>query len=152
MSIRVIELDESELDGGKFPSSVEQTVRSFLKLDSADRRATNPQVYENYVENRDYSHCFLPWMLLGASQVWRYNRPTSISVMRDFRGFDDSSFSVVVAFDCKWQDERGLALVYHEGRTLIRVGPDDGHIHDFRPPRPDTDEQADAGKPDPAAS
>jgi len=38
---------------------------------------------------------------------------------------------VVAAGDCDWDEEHGIMMVWLQGNTLTRVGPEDGDLGDY---------------------
>ncbi len=123
MVISIVDLPEEDFVAGEFPEGFCRAITSFLALTDADRIAATPQVYENYKEMEPYLED-LP--RIKESRIWNHAKPNGINVE-----LDGSHVYVVVTYDCDWEDEHGMRLVFQDGRTLTRVGPDDGHLHAF---------------------
>jgi hypothetical protein len=60
------------------------------------------------------------------ADVWDHAWPTRLYVQRN-EGRDEKVY-VSISFDCDWEQEHGLQLVFLEGDKLVRVSAIDGHL------------------------
>lgn len=60
--------------------------------------------------------------------IWRFLEPTFVAVRRSLNG--DRDVYVIAGFNCPWEEELGLQLLFRQGKTLTRVGPEDGYLTD----------------------
>lgn len=60
--------------------------------------------------------------------VWGWVRPSQIYLTR--RNRRDQAVHLQISAHCEWEEEHGLQLVFRQGKDLVRVSPEDGHLTD----------------------
>lgn len=113
------------------PEQIAETQAAFLALILADRAADGRHVHAYY---RDFREAIgePDWLddemgVVGDPDgIWRHVRPRTVSFAMGPDG--DSHCYVMVSADCDWEPEHGLLMVWRDGRTLTKVGGDDGHV------------------------
>lgn len=118
------ELDE---DQACLPHEAQQALRNFLSLTNEQRLSEPSLVYQYYRDFRGVGD-FAGWLdeqmgvLKDDETIWERVSPEFLDVHQGMSGL----WYVVAAGDCEWDQEHGIMLVWLQGHTLIRVGPDDG--------------------------
>ena len=133
MPINIMDIADDEIVDDEFPQDIALALHSFFSLNNDDRLKVQPKVFKNYKENEDLFTDdendewgnYLP--RLQESQVWNYCSPEEIYVDRSY---ENEKIYIVVRFTCEWEVEHGMQFVYREGKTLTRVSPADGNLHD----------------------
>jgi hypothetical protein len=102
-------------------------VAAFLHLTVDDRSLATQYVYRNcsrFVEAVGADD--FDFTIDQPTQVWSYVYPEAIHVSRRYRR--DEKVYVQIVANCEWEKEHGLQIVYREGKTLVRVSAQDGHL------------------------
>ena len=130
-------------EGFKFPSerSVE-IVQNFLSLDKENRLLDSRHLFAYYSDTRD-AVGGEDWMddefgkIEQPEDVWKHITPKSISLEKRSSVFDVPNTAddlyVVLEADCPWDDEHGVLMSWHLGKTLVKVGGYDGSPVNYIP-------------------
>lgn len=117
--IGIDDLDETLLP------AVEESIASFLSLGTPHRL----QVAEGFLRNyRDAvaKGASDDLVIEDAAGTWAHVRALRVNVLQGAVG--DDAVYVQVAFDCDWEEEHGLQAVFRDGKELVRVSQEDGHM------------------------
>jgi len=108
-------------------SDFEQAIDNFLALTQTLKKDVEPYIYKNYL---DFKNAVEPedcvTEITEPAHVWQHIEPTDINVSR--RGYGNHDVYVRILCECDWEDEHGLQIVFHKGKTLNRVSDQDGHL------------------------
>lgn len=66
--------------------------------------------------------------LSSDEDIWSWVTPQQIYLTR--RSRRDRAIYLQVSCHCRWEDEHGLQFVFRQGRDLVRVSSEDGHLTD----------------------
>lgn len=113
-----------------FIEEADNALTKFLKLTTEDRKSISELAYSNYMdflEAVDFSEHEEPLRQIeDKNEIWNLIRPTEIYVTR--RPYNDQDIYVILACECAWDQEHGLQLVFRQGKKLIRISSQDGHL------------------------
>jgi len=91
-------------------------------------------VYQNcmdFLESIGYDERDKPlWDMKNPEEVWNFVRLSSINIERNFS--DDEKVYAVFYFECDWEDEHGLQLVFNNQAKLTRVSAIDGDLTGYK--------------------
>lgn len=111
-------------------AEADETMGNFLSKTVADRAAASAYVYQNCMDfleaighDEDDQHL---WDIKDPHEIWKYVTPGTIYVTRE--PYEDHEVYLRLIFDCEWEQEHGLQLVFNKTGKLVRVSEDDGHI------------------------
>ncbi len=102
-------------------------LQAFLALTPADRRSLTRHVSAYCIDFTTYTGEPPDAVIADPEAVWDLVRPLSLHVDDEYA--PSKPPCVVVDAACDWEPEHGLALVFLEGRELVRCGPYDGHLY-----------------------
>ncbi len=106
---------------------VEDAVERFLNLTDEARLAETDKIYAHYKECRDARDRDIPNLPIAKPEdVWKHVTPHEVLVSR--RPRRDEGIYVTLAFECDWDPDDGLQLVFFGGDALVRVSKQDGNL------------------------
>ena len=109
------------------PAEFADAIANLLRLTAADRDAAAPLLFENYQRFAEaVGEEQVGVTIRSPAEVWQHVQPGHVHVSRHPR--EDRKVYVRIAGNCAWEIEHGIQLVYREGRTLVRVSGQDGHL------------------------
>lgn len=103
--------------------------RRFLAMDAAALAVAAPFVYQYYGDTVAEAEvtgdaAALP-SIGGPNEVWDHVVVGSeVRVVRD----RDGTIYVDLEWECDWEPEHGLNIVFKEGHVVSKIGPYDGHL------------------------
>lgn len=113
-------------------AEADKALANFFALDKSYRESISPLVYKNCREfleaigfDEDYQDM---WDIKDEKEIWQFVQPTEISVTP--HPDNEYDMYVQVLCECDWEQEHGLQLVFRQGKKLIRVSGQDGHLTD----------------------
>jgi len=113
-----------------FMDEADETIRNFMSKTLKDREATTAHVYQNCMDFLDaigYDEADQHlWDIKDPEEIWNYVIPREIYVTRE--PYEDKGVYLRLTFNCEWEQEHGLQLVFNKNGKLVRVSEDDGHI------------------------
>lgn len=128
ISIRYIDFNPNE--DPTFIKEADKTVKNILAMTASDRLLVSKYVYQNcmdFLEIVEYQERDQPlWDMKKLEEVWSFVNLSSINIVRNFD--DDEKVYAVFHFDCDWEDEHGLQLVFNNQAKLTRVSAIDCDI------------------------
>ncbi|WP_313196008.1 DUF6985 domain-containing protein [Shinella zoogloeoides] len=127
---REVELDD---DGDPADPRSAAALAVFLALTEADRISDSAHVFafcSDYCEEAGRPEWLDEIMEVpeNPTNIWDHVMSGPVMV-RKGRG-DDNNWYVVMEAECAWDTEHGLMLVWHQGKTLTKVGGYNGHLTD----------------------
>ena len=113
-------------------SDWENALQNFLKLTKVDRIVISHFAFDNareFVEdvNDEYLNNWF-MNITNEKLIWDYIKFTGVYVER--RAFGDEDIYVTIACECEWEQEHGLQFVFKQGKKVVRVSEQDGHLTD----------------------
>jgi hypothetical protein len=109
----------------EYMDSADKVLGNFLVLNSLDRIENSHMVYNYYSETLRHGYT-TKLDIKTTKDIWNFVTSTDIII----HSGDDDDFYLCVSCECEWEEEHGLQLVFKDGRTLTRVGGQDGHLTD----------------------
>lgn len=107
-------------------ADLDDCLRRFLALGSADRLALSNVVWANYQQVADAVGEELAIHIPTPADVWAHVHPREIGI--SWRDRRDRDIYLSIECACDWEEEHGLQLVFRRGRMLTRVCQFDGHL------------------------
>jgi hypothetical protein len=111
-----------------FVFDAEIALKNFLSLTNIDRINLSSKVKENcdeflnevsYSEDDDKLRA-----ITNPTEIWKFVTATNIYISK----INIEDIYVSVAFECEWEIEHGLQLVFKNGNLLTRISIQDGHL------------------------
>lgn len=128
----VLFVDFDPADDKEALAEADKALANFFALDKSYRESISHLVYKNcrdFLEaigfDEDYQDM---WDIKDEKEIWQFVHPTEISVTP--HPDDEYDMFVQVLCECDWEQEHGLQLVFRQGKKLIRVSGQDGHLTD----------------------
>ena len=122
--------DYNPNEDDKLMAEADQTIRNFLSKTLKDRNSISIYVYQNCMDFLDaigYDEADKHlWDIKDHQEIWNYVRPREIYVSRE--PYEDKAVYLRLTFNCDWEQEHGMQLVFNSNGKLVRVSEDDGHI------------------------
>jgi len=113
-----------------FIEEADQAVTNFLKLNLVDRNSISDLAYRNckdFLGAVDFDEADQPLrQIKNYNEIWNFIHPTEIYVTR--RPYKEHDIYLTLACECDWEQEHGLQLVFRQGKQLIRISDQDGHL------------------------
>ena len=113
-----------------FIKEADETIKNILAMTEYDRLLASKYVYQNcmdFLESIGYEERDKPlWDMKKPKEVWSFVRLSSISIERNFS--EDKKIYAIFYFECDWEDEHGLQLVFNNQAKLTRVSAIDSDI------------------------
>ena len=131
MKIKVPYFDGIEVELLDEISPSDPVLVEFLNRDKNDRLNDSRHVFNYYRDMHDASGGE-DWLdqkmgiVSDPEQIWMHVTPGTVFIEKG-RGSDTSHY-VVMDAECAWEEERGLMMVWKDGKILCKVGGYDGHV------------------------
>jgi len=130
MKLPVIFMDFEPEHDLNFLDEADNALVEFFKLSSVERTDLSNLVYRyctDSLDNADSVESDEQFRILSSEQaICEFVHPKEIYVTR--RPNNDCDIYIQIACECDWEQEHGLQLVFRQGKKLIRVSEQDGHL------------------------
>jgi hypothetical protein len=120
----VLEGYEEDPNKQDFHAAIANLLSSELDL----LEAASSYVFRYYEDmSAEWDHDDAEYVQADLQSIWEHVQLGSeLHISR--RSYGDRGVCVSLECNCDWEEEHGLQLVFSEGRTVIKVGPYDGHL------------------------
>ncbi len=109
------------------PEEFEEAIDNFMDLIESAKSGIESYIYKNYLDFKDAVGPEICTTKISCPHdVWQFVYPSYINVSR--RPYENEEVYVQLLAECEWEPEHGLQIVFHKGKSLNRVGDQDGHL------------------------
>jgi hypothetical protein len=144
IKLKVVFMDFEPDHDKEFIEEADNSLKNFLGLNVTDRNKISELVYKNcmdFLESVQFDDADEKLrQIKEKNDIWNFVKPTNINVSRRHRR--DKDIYIHIDCECDWEEEHGLQLVFRQGKKLIRISEQDGHLTEADAyDKPDTEDE-----------